>query len=118
MTTFHDRIYAFGGRVCQIGADLAGHPLAILGMVGFCASWLLVTGEKGENTLTLVLSVLAITLAQMVLNQQRRSERVLHLKLDELLYTHGEARDEIAEIEKMSEAQIEQLRRPPGAELA
>ena len=114
MATVQKQLYDLGGRACQIGADVAGHPAAILGMIGFCAAWLAMSGEHGENTLTLILSILAITLTQMVLNQQRKSERALHLKLDELLYSHGEARDEVAEIEKQSEEHIESLRRGRG----
>lgn len=115
IATIKQQLYDFGGRICQIGAEVAGHPAAILGMVAFCAAWLTITGENGENALTLLLSILAITLTQMVLNQQRKSERALHLKLDELLYAHGEARDEVAEIEKQSEEHIESLRREHGA---
>lgn len=112
MATVSKQLYEFGGRVSQIGANVAGHPAAILGMAAFCATWLLVAGEKGENSLTLVLSILAITLTQMVLNQQRKSERALHLKLDELVLATSEARDEMAEIENRSEDEIERLRRP------
>ena len=68
-------------------------------------------GEKGENSLTLILSVLAITLTQMVLNQQRKSEIALHLKIDELVFAHDNARDEIAKIEDLTEAEIENMRR-------
>ena len=109
--TLAKRLYEFGGRMSEIGANVAGHPAAIAGMAGFCLIWFIVAGPGGENTLTLILSVLAITLTQMVLNQQRKSERALHLKIDELLYAQSEARDEIAEIEGLSESEIEQLRR-------
>jgi len=111
MKPLRQRLYEAGGRISELGANFAGHPAAILGMALFCLAWFLVAGEKGENALTLVLSVLAITLTQMVLNQQRKSERALHLKIDELLYAQSEARDEVAEIEGLTELEIESLRR-------
>jgi low affinity Fe/Cu permease len=114
MATVSKRLYEFGGRVSQIGANVAGHPAAIVAVTVFCAIWLLVTGEDGQNSLTLILSILAITLTQMVLNQQRTSERALHLKLDELVFATSEARDEMVAIENQSEAEIERLRRPVG----
>ncbi|WP_010188720.1 low affinity iron permease family protein [Sphingomonas sp. PAMC 26605] len=61
--------------------------------------------------MTLVLSVLAITLTQMVLNQQRLSERALHMKIDELVFAMKGARDEIAGIEGKTEEELEALRR-------
>ena len=105
------RLYALGCRVSDTGATAAGHPTAIVLVAIFCGLWFLVTGHAGENTLTLILSVAAITLTQMVLNQQRRSERALHLKIDELVIAMKGARNEIAGIETKSEEELEALRR-------
>lgn len=52
----------------------------------------------------------AITLTQMVLNQQKRHDAALHLKIDELIHAMKGARDEIAGIENKSEAELEALR--------
>ena len=60
--------------------------------------------------LALVLSVLAITLTQMVLNQQKRHEVALHLKIDELIHAMKGARDEVMGIESKSEVELEALR--------
>ena len=68
-----------------------------------CLFWLVTKGQPGQNLLTLMLSILAITLTQMVLNQQRRSELALHLKIDELITAHDGARDELAGIETADE---------------
>ena len=64
-----------------------------------------------------VLSILAITLTQMVLNRQHEREKeahrrdvALHAKLDELLIASKRARDELAGIEELEEEEIEQLR--------
>lgn len=61
--------------------------------------------------MTLALSVLAITLTQMVLNQQRRHEAALHLKIDELVHGIDGPRDEFMGIEGKTEAELEKLRR-------
>lgn len=105
------RLYGIGCHISELGANTAGHPSAIVLVAVFCAAWFLITGHAGENTLTLILSVLAITLTQMVLNQQRRSERALHLKIDELVIAMKGARNEIAGIETKSEEELEALRR-------
>ncbi|WP_242137628.1 MULTISPECIES: low affinity iron permease family protein [unclassified Sphingomonas] len=105
------RLYNFGCKLSAWGSTLAGHPMAILIVALGCATWFIVGGAAAENTLTLVLSVLAITLTQMVLNQQRLSERALHMKIDELVFAMKGARNEIAGIEGKTEEELEALRR-------
>lgn len=104
-------LYNFGCKISAWGANLAGHPFAILTVAVVCAAWFIIGGTAAENTLTLALSVLAITLTQMVLNQQRLSERALHMKIDELVFAMKGARDEIAGIECKTEEELEALRR-------
>lgn len=104
-------LYELGCRISDCGADLAGHPAAIILVILFCAAWfLLPLGSAATAVLTLVLSVLAITLTQMVLNQQKRHEAALHLKIDELIHAMKGARDEVMGIENRSEAELEALR--------
>ena len=79
------RLNELGSRISGRTADLAGAPLSILLVAMFCAGWFLKAGAAGENTLTVILSVASITLTQMVLNGQRRSEKALHLKMYELV---------------------------------
>lgn len=109
------RLYNFGCRLSAWGSALAGHPMSILVVAVACAAWFIIGGPSAENTLTLILSVLAITLTQMVLNQQRLSERALHMKIDELVYAVQGARDEIAGIEAKSEEELDALRRTANA---
>jgi low affinity Fe/Cu permease len=104
-----------GGRIAGKTADLAGAPLAILLVAVFCAGWFLKAGPAGENTLTLILSVFSITLTQMVLNGQRRSEKALHLKMDELVYAAEGARNAVAGIEAKSVDELEALRQTGDA---
>ena len=109
--TLRQRFYQLGCRFSDLGATLAGHPLALIGVLVFCFAWfLLPLGSSATAVLTLVLSVLAITLTQMVLNQQKRHEAALHLKIDELIHAMRGARDEVMGIEGKSEAELEALR--------
>ncbi|NIJ20471.1 low affinity Fe/Cu permease [Sphingomonas naasensis] len=104
-------LYNFGCRISDRGANIAGHPIALVGVIVFCLAWfLLPLGDKATAVLTLVLSVLAITLTQMVLNQQKRHEVALHLKIDELIHAMKGARDELMEVESKSEVELEALR--------
>lgn len=105
------KINEAGSRFAGRTADLAGAPLAIIFVAIFCAGWFLRAGATGENTLTLILSVASITLTQMVLNGQRRSEQALHLKMDELVYAIEGARNAVAGIEAKSTDELEALRR-------
>ena len=108
--TLRHRLYILGCRFSDAGANLAGHPLALIGVIVFCAIFFLALGESATAVLTLVLSVMAITLTQMVLNQQRRHEAALHLKIDELVDAMRGARDEVMGIENKSEDELEALR--------
>jgi len=63
------------------------------------------------------LSILAITLTQMVLNSQyareaeaSRRDIALHAKLDELIIASKEARNEIAGVEELEIEEIEALK--------
>lgn len=107
---FRRRLYELGCRLSDAGADLSGHPLALIGVILFCGIFFALGGEGATAMLTLVLSVMAITLTQMVLNQQKRHEAALHLKIDELIHAMRGARDEVMGIEHKSEAELEALR--------
>ncbi len=69
--TISQSLYVIGCRISDGVANVAGHPMAQFVLVLFCLAWfLLPLGDKATAVLTLVLSVMAITLTQMVLNQQ------------------------------------------------
>jgi low affinity Fe/Cu permease len=109
--SIRSRLYELGCRISDAGSNLAGHPVALIGVILFCAAWFtLPLGDSATAVLTLVLSVMAITLTQMVLNQQKRHEAALHLKIDELIHAIRGARDEVMGIEHKSETELEALR--------
>lgn len=101
-------------------AGLAAHPFAQLAFVALCLAWFLLALRV--DILTAALSIIAITLTQMVLNRQQERETeahrrdvALHAKLDELVHASRRARDELAGIEELEESEIEALRDGPVA---
>ena len=104
-----------GDQVSAWVADLFAHPAMQIGVIVFCVGWF-VLGLK-TDLLTAALSILAITLTQMVLNSQkereaddRRRDVAMHAKLDELLIAMKGARDEMAGIEELDEEDIVELK--------
>ncbi|HEV2865958.1 MAG TPA: low affinity iron permease family protein [Allosphingosinicella sp.] len=109
------RLEALGCRFSEGVAEISAHPYAQVALLLLCATWFAV--GWGVGLLTAALSILAITLTQMVLNRQEARERdahrrdvALHAKLDELLHASRRARDELAGIEELEEEQIEALK--------
>ena len=101
-------------------ADLAAHPVAQLAFIALCLAWFVLALRV--DILTAALSIIAITLTQMVLNRQQEREAeahrrdvALHAKLDELVHASRRARDELAGIEVLEESEIEALRDGPVA---
>lgn len=104
-----------GHLVSSWVSDLAAMPLAQIGIIVICAAWFLL-GYR-VDIMTAILSILAITLTQMVLNRQNEREAddhrrdvAMHAKLDELLIATKRARNEMAGIEELEEDQIEVLK--------
>ncbi len=104
-----------GCRISESASDLAAQPLAQISLLIFCVAWFAV--KLPTDLLTAALSILAITLTQMVLNRQNGRERdahqrdvAMHAKLDELVLATKRARDEMAGIEDLPEDKIAELK--------
>ena len=104
-----------GHRVSIWVADAASQPLTQAGVILFCIAWW--TSGLPTDVLTATLSILAITLTQMVLNRQklreeddRRRDVAMHAKLDELLRAEKYARKELAGIEELESEEIAALK--------
>ena len=115
MSNQRSSLEAFGCWISEKAADVAAHPFAQVALVLVCAAWFLLAWRV--DWLTAILSILAITLTQMVLNRQHEREKeahrrdvALHAKLDELLIASKRARDELAGIEELEEEEIERLK--------
>lgn len=109
---------AIGNRISEWVSDVAAHPMVQIGFIIFCIAWFVV-GLPTE-LLTAALSILAITLTQMVLNRQNerecdahRRDVAMHAKLDELLIAKRGARNEMAGIEELPEEEIEEIKPDP-----
>ncbi len=59
------------------------------------------------NTITTIITFLMVFIIQY---SQNKDTKALHLKIDELI-KHSEARDELMGIEKLSEEEIEKLKK-------
>lgn len=115
MSEQKSKLVQLGDRLSEWVSNLFAHPYMQAGVIVLCAAWFLV-GFHAE-TLTAALSVVAITLTQMVLNRQndreaedRRRDIAMHAKLDELIHAKRGARDEMAGIEELEEEQIAWLK--------
>ena len=64
------------------------------------------TWQLAINTGTTIVTFLMVFLIQ---NTQNRDARAIHLKLDELIRAHQDARNGIADIEDASDAELERL---------
>ena len=104
-----------GCAISACVADIAAHPFAQILVIAFCALWWIL--DLPTDILTAALSILAITLTQMVLNKQgerevdaHRRDVAMHAKLDELVVAAKGARNEMAGIERLEEEEIEHLK--------
>ena len=109
------RISEVGHAISASVADAAAHPLCQVAVIAFCAAWWALGLPTG--VLTATLSILAITLTQMVLNRQkmreeddRRRDVAMHAKLDELLRAETYASKELAGIEELESEEIAALK--------
>lgn len=96
-------------------SDLAATPAAQIAIIAICAAWF--AGGFATDVLTAILSIMAITLTQMVLNRQNEREAdahrrdvAMHAKLDELVLSVKGARNEMAGIEELDEEDIAELK--------
>lgn len=70
-------------------------------LFGFSDTWQLVI-----NTSTTIVTFLMVFLIQ---NTQNRDAKVMHLKLDELIRAIKEARNDLIDLEEMSEEELKKL---------
>ena len=77
-------------------------------IVGYSDSWML-----WINTFTTIVTFL---IGFVILFTQRRNDRALHLKLDEIIRATTDARNELMRAEKMPEAMLRSYEREFGSE--
>ena len=90
--------YAFGIAVLMIVLWSISGPI-----FGFSDTWQLVI-----NTSTTIVTFLVVFLIQ---NTQNNDSRGLHIKIDELIRSHKEARNKVIDLETLSDEQLDALER-------
>jgi low affinity Fe/Cu permease len=107
--------YRIGCWVSDKVSDIFAHPYAQVVFIIVCVAWF-VAGFN-VNILTAALSIMAITLTQMVLNRQNereidahRRDVAMHAKLDELIAASRRARNDFVGVEDKEEEEIVQLK--------
>jgi len=101
-------------RFASDTAQVVGHPymflLAVVVLVVWAASGPLFhfsdTWQLIINTGTTIVTFLVVFLIQ---NTQNRDAKALHLKLDELIRSHHPANDDLIDIQKLSDEELDQL---------
>lgn len=83
----------FERTACRV-ADWFATPTALVLVPTVCIAWLL--AGFSVDVLTLILSIVAITMTQLVLVGQRTGERAMQHKLDELVIAVPGADNEVA----------------------
>jgi low affinity Fe/Cu permease len=95
-------------------AQVVGHPYMFLVAVIVIAIWAITgpyfhysdTWQLIINTGTTIVTFLVVFLIQ---NTQNRDGKALHLKLDELIRSHHPANDDLIDIQKLSDEELDQL---------
>jgi low affinity Fe/Cu permease len=107
--------YRLGCIVSDKVSDVFAHPYAQVAFLVLCIAWFIIGWNV--NVLTAALSIMAITLTQMVLNSQNereiddhRRDVAMHAKLDELIAASRGAKNEFVAIEEREETEIVQLK--------
>ena len=108
-------LYMLGCRISAWVSDVFAHPMVQLGFILLCVAWFL--SGLSTDLLTATLSIMAITLTQMVLNRQNEREAeahrrdvAMHAKLDELIISVRHAHNDMAGIEDLPEEVIVELK--------
>ena len=100
-------LYKLGCAISAWVSDIFAHPMTQLGFILLCIAWFL--SGLPTDLLTAALSIMAITLTQMVLNRQNEREAeahrrdvAMHAKLDELIIAVTHAHNDMAGIEELA----------------
>lgn len=101
-------------RFASRTAQLVGHPYMFLLAVAVLLLWAVSgpffhfsdTWQLIINTGTTIITFLVVFLIQ---NTQNRDAKALHLKLDELIRSHVPAHNDMIDIEKLSDEELDEL---------
>lgn len=89
-------------------ADGFAHPLAIVALIVICLWW--GRSKHDNNLLTLLLSILALSLSQLILLDAARTDAATQAKLDAIIQATA-APDALVRAEDHTTDEIERMRR-------
>jgi low affinity Fe/Cu permease len=103
-------------KIAHKASELMGSAWAFILSVIIIIIWLLMgplydfsdTWQLYVNTATTVLTFLMVFLIQ---NTQNRDAKAIHLKLDELIRAVGKARNQLVDLENMSDEEMDKLQK-------
>jgi low affinity Fe/Cu permease len=101
-------------RFASSTAEIVGHPYVFFVAVVVLLLWAVSgpyfhysdTWQLIINTGTTIVTFLVVFLIQ---NTQNRDAKALHLKLDELIRSHHPANDDLIDIQKLSDEELDEL---------
>ena len=101
-------------RFASSTAQVVGHPYVFFAAVVVLLLWAVSgpyfhysdTWQLIINTGTTIVTFLVVFLIQ---NTQNRDAKALHLKLDELIRSHHPANDDLIDIQKLSDEELDEL---------
>ena len=114
MTSSPRRVSDFFHRFAHATASVVGSPWTFVGACGIVVGWALLGPRFGYsdtwqlviNTGTTIVTFLVVFLIQ---NTQNRDAAAFHLKLDELIRAVQGARNQLVDVEELSEEELERL---------
>jgi low affinity Fe/Cu permease len=95
-------------------SEAVGTPWAFLVALGAVLVWAL-TGpffhfsETWQLTINTACSIIPTLMVFLIQNMQNRDAKAMHLKLDELIRASAQARNQLIQLEAMSDAELDAL---------
>ncbi len=112
---FHEGLHGFFSRFAQCVARQTGRPssfaLAIVFFIlwgacgpffGYSVSW--------QVTIETACSIVTLLMVLLIQHTQYRDTQAIQMKLDELIQTSKNARNDLIEVEKLTEGEIAEVR--------
>ena len=96
------------GRFATKSAQFVGSPGAFIGSVVSVVIWAAI-GDSWQLMINTATTVITFWIVFLIQNTQNRDARAIHLKLDEVIRSIRAAHNEMIDIEKLSDKQLEEI---------
>ena len=103
-------------RIADATASVVGSPGAFSATVAVTAVWLMLGpffefSDTWQLSMNTIASQVTFLIALLLQNTQNRDSRALQLKLDELIRSSGNARNQLINLEEMDDSALDSLER-------